>query len=489
MLKRTYVLLSLALLIIFSAVGAVLPMGEHQALAKEKHKKTLVMGTSADYAPYEYIDTTKGNKIIGFDVDVANHIADKLGYNLVIKDMDFNGLVPALDSKRVDFVMAGMTPNSERKKKVDFSNTYYQAKQLVVTDNPKIKTIQDLKGKTIGVQLGSIQENEAKKIADKVDKVHIEKRNKVPDLVQEIMSKRFDGAVIEDGVAIEYLNKNSDLSAFEIPDSASAGSAVALQKGSKLTDDFNQQIALMKKNGELDKIAKKWFEPKSKKKAEKKSIVDFSTIMPSVPYILKGIVTTLKFVVVSILLGFVLGTILSLCKISKVKVLRWGADAYTSIFRGTPLILQLLIIYNATPQLTGYKIEPFLAGVLTFGLNSAAYVSEIIRAGINGVDKGQREASMALGVSYGSMMRQIILPQALKNILPALMNEFITLTKESAIIAVIGTTDIMRRAQIVGADTYRYFEPLITAGIIYYLMVMALTVLGRMLERRMSRGD
>ncbi|WP_062235135.1 MULTISPECIES: ABC transporter substrate-binding protein/permease [unclassified Fictibacillus] len=489
MLKRTYVLLSLALLIIFSAVGAVLPMGEHQALAKEKHKKTLVMGTSADYAPYEYIDTTKGNKIIGFDVDVANHIADKLGYNLVIKDMDFNGLVPALDSKRVDFVMAGMTPNAERKKKVDFSNTYYQAKQLVVTDNPKIKTIQDLKGKTIGVQLGSIQENEAKKIADKVDKVHIEKRNKVPDLVQEIMSKRFDGAVIEDGVAIEYLNKNSDLSAFEIPDSASAGSAVALQKGSKLTDDFNQQIALMKKNGELDKIAKKWFEPKSKKKAEKKSIVDFSTIMPSVPYILKGILTTLKFVVVSILLGFVLGTILSLFKISKVKVLRWGADAYTSIFRGTPLILQLLIIYNATPQLTGYKIEPFLAGVLTFGLNSAAYVSEIIRAGINGVDKGQREASMALGVSYGSMMRQIILPQALKNILPALMNEFITLTKESAIIAVIGTTDIMRRAQIVGADTYRYFEPLITAGIIYYLMVMALTVLGRKLERRMSRGD
>ncbi|WHY70364.1 ABC transporter substrate-binding protein/permease [Fictibacillus enclensis] len=488
MFKKTHVLLTLALLLIFSLAGNVLP-GQHQAAAKEKHNKTLVMGTSADYAPYEYIDTAKGNKIIGFDVDVARHIADKLGYNLVIKDMDFNGLVPALDAKRVDFVMAGMTPNAERKQKVDFSDTYYKAKQLIVTNDPKIKKIEDLKGKAIGVQLGSIQEKEAKKIADKVDNVSIEKRNKVPDLVQEIMSKRFNAAVIEDGVAIEYLNKNPDLSSFVIPGSASAGSAVALQKGSDLTEKFNKEIAAMKKNGELDQYAKKWFEPKTEKKAEKKSIVDFSTIMPSIPYILKGILTTLKFVVVSILLGFVLGTILALFKISKVNVLRWGADAYTSIFRGTPLILQLLIIYNATPQLTGYKIEPFLAGVLTFGLNSAAYVSEIIRAGINGVDKGQREASMALGVSYGSMMRQIILPQALKNILPALMNEFITLTKESAIIAVIGTTDIMRRAQIVGADTYRYFEPLITAGIIYYLMVMALTVLGRMLERRMSRGD
>lgn len=489
MLKKSYVLLTLVLLLMFSAAGDLLPSGQQKAIAKEKHNKTLVMGTSADYAPYEYIDTTKGNKIIGFDVDVAKHIADKLGYNLVIKDMDFNGLVPALDAKRVDFVMAGMTPNAERKQKVDFSSTYYQAKQLIVTDDSKIKKIKDLKGKSVGVQLGSIQEIEAKKIAAKVDGVRIEKRNKIPDLVQEIKSDRVDGAVIEDGVAIEFLNKNPDLSSFEIPGSASAGSAVALQKGSELTDDFNKEIAAMKENGELDKIAKKWFKPKAKEKAKKNAIVDFSTIMPSVPYILKGILTTLKFVVVSILLGFVLGTILSLFKISKVKLLRWGADAYTSIFRGTPLILQLLIIYNATPQLTGYKIEPFLAGVLTFGLNSAAYVSEIIRAGINGVDKGQREASMALGVSYGSMMRQIILPQALKNILPALMNEFITLTKESAIIAVIGTTDIMRRAQIVGADTYRYFEPLITAGIIYYLMVMALTVLGRMLERRMSRGD
>ncbi len=126
---------------------------------------------------------------------------------------------------------------------------------------------------------------------------------------------------------------------------------------------------------------------------------------------------------------------------------------------------------------------------MAFGLNSGAYISEIIRAGILAVDKGQLEASMALGIPYKKMMKDIVLPQALKNILPALMNEFITLTKESAIVTVIGITDIMRRSYIVGGNTYRYFESLIFAGVIYYLMVIVLTLIGKAVERRMRRSD
>ncbi|OIJ15996.1 arginine ABC transporter permease [Anaerobacillus arseniciselenatis] len=217
--------------------------------------------------------------------------------------------------------------------------------------------------------------------------------------------------------------------------------------------------------------------------------LDFSQIVPSIPYIMKGIWVTLQIVSVSLIFGFILGTILSLFKIGKITVLRWLADAYTSIFRGTPLILQLFLIYFATPQVIGYDISAYAAAVLTFGLNSAAYVSEIIRAGIQAVDKGQREAAEALGVPYRPMLVNIILPQAIKNILPALMNEFITLTKESAIISTIGVLDIMRRAQIVQANLYKPFEPLIFAALIYYIMVMALTLLGRLLERRLSRSD
>ena len=217
--------------------------------------------------------------------------------------------------------------------------------------------------------------------------------------------------------------------------------------------------------------------------------LDFNQFVPNIPYILQGILVTLKFVSVSAIVGFVLGTILALFKIGRVKILSWIADAYTSVFRGTPLILQLLLFYHATPQLTGYDISAFEAGVLSFGLNSAAYISEIIRAGIRAVDSGQNEAASALGIPYGSMMKDIILPQAMKNILPALMNEFITLTKESAIVSVIGVFDIMRRSQIVAAEKFKYFEPLLIAGIIYYLLVMVLTLIGKMVERRMSRSD
>src|SRR5690625_2902194 len=217
--------------------------------------------------------------------------------------------------------------------------------------------------------------------------------------------------------------------------------------------------------------------------------LDFSQIVPYIPFMLEGVWVTLKFVSMSILIGFVLGTVLALFKITEVPFLKWFADAYTSIFRGTPLILQLMIIYLAIPQLTGYNISPYLSAILAFGLNSSAYVSEIIRAGILAVDKGQTEAAQALGVPYKETMLHIILPQAIKNILPALINEFITLTKESAIVSVIGYLDLMRRAQIVGADIYRNFEPLLFAGLIYWVMVYILTQVGKLVERRLRRGD
>jgi len=219
------------------------------------------------------------------------------------------------------------------------------------------------------------------------------------------------------------------------------------------------------------------------------AFLDFSRIAGNIPFILWGIPITLAFSVTSALIGFAWGTILSIFKISNVKPLKWFADAYTSIFRGTPLILQLAIIYFATPQLTGFTPSGFQAGVATFALNSAAYSSETIRGGIMAVDKGQREAAMTLGVKYPLMMWDIILPQAFKNILPALVNEMIALLKDSALVSTVGALDLMRRAQVVAAEKYIYFEPLIFVAAIYYVMVMGLTLLARRLERRMRISD
>jgi|SRR5690554_4176914 His/Glu/Gln/Arg/opine family amino acid ABC transporter permease subunit len=219
------------------------------------------------------------------------------------------------------------------------------------------------------------------------------------------------------------------------------------------------------------------------------NVFDFNAIVPSMPYILAGIGVTLQIVISATILGLIIGILLALCKIGKFSFLRWFAQFYTSVFRGTPLVLQLMIVYYAIPQIFGIDLGWKVSAILAFGLNSGAYVSEIIRAGINAVDKGQMDASLALGIPYSKMMKDIILPQAMKNILPSLMNEFITLNKESAIVTVIGGLDIMRRAYIVGGATFKYLEPLLFAGLIYYVMTLVLSFFGKRLEMRMRRSD
>jgi His/Glu/Gln/Arg/opine family amino acid ABC transporter permease subunit len=217
-------------------------------------------------------------------------------------------------------------------------------------------------------------------------------------------------------------------------------------------------------------------------------IFNFSAILPSLPFILEGIFVTLKFTCFSLLCGLPLGLLLALGKISKITYIRSIAQVYTSIFRGTPLLVQLGLIYFATPQLTGYTISAFEAGVITFSLNSAAYSSEIIRAGIQSIDKGQWEAATMLGLTYRQTLFGIIIPQAIANILPALVNEMVDLLKESALVSTIGETDLLRRAQIIASEKYLYFEPLIIAAGCYYILVMLISIAAKKLEKKMHHA-
>ena len=214
-------------------------------------------------------------------------------------------------------------------------------------------------------------------------------------------------------------------------------------------------------------------------------MLDFSALINYLPMLGKAVALTLEFTVLSTILGFILGILLSLVKISKVKALTMLADIYTSIFRGTPLLVQLMLIYYATPQLCNYQITALQAGVLTFGLNSAAYISESIRGGILSVDRGQWEAAMALGIPKVRLLFGIIFPQALKNTLPSLVNESIALLKDSS----MGVADTMRWASLIQAKTFRAFEAFIVAALVYYILVMALTSLGNYLERRVRVSD
>ncbi|WP_413467437.1 ABC transporter substrate-binding protein/permease [Pleurocapsa sp. FMAR1] len=452
------------------------------------------MVTSADYPPYEFRDTASGNKIIGFDVDIANYIAKELGFELKISDTDFNGIIPALQSGRADFAMAGMTPTAERKKNVDFSGIYYEAKNTIVAKKgSNLIKPQDLAGKTVGVQLGSTQEEAAKTLTKEVKGMPTKSLNKTSEIIQEVKAGRVDAAIIEDTIAKGFVAANPDLEFKTIPNTEEAGSAIAFPKDFPFVNDFNRVLEEMKESGKLEGLVNKWFgdgkETATPAGEANNSALSFARIAPSIPFILRGLGTTLLFTALSALFGFIWGTILSLFKISNIKPLTWLANAYTSVFRGTPLLLQIALVYYATPQLTGYDIPALVAGVITFTLNSGAYISETIRGGILAVDKGQREAALSLGIPYKPMMLDIILPQAVKNILPALVNESIALLKDSALVSTIGVADLLRRAQIVGAEKYIYFEPLLFAGAVYYVMVMFLTWGGYALEQRLQRSS
>ncbi|WP_313757035.1 amino acid ABC transporter permease [Tissierella sp.] len=218
--------------------------------------------------------------------------------------------------------------------------------------------------------------------------------------------------------------------------------------------------------------------------------MDLEFLMEYYSYFLSGTATTLLISFFGVIFGTIIGIFLALMKLSSNKVLRGISSTYIEIVRGTPLILQIYLVYYGLP-----KVLPFLPdsrlflGTMAIFLNSAAYVAEIIRAGIQSIDKGQMEAGRSLGMPYGMTMRYIIIPQAFKNILPALGNEFIVLIKESAIISVIAVHDIMYNADTLRGITYRPFAPLIYAGIIYFVITFSLSKLVGILERRLGSGD
>ncbi len=213
--------------------------------------------------------------------------------------------------------------------------------------------------------------------------------------------------------------------------------------------------------------------------------IDFGAIVEYIPYLLGGILVTLEIAIAAALLGSLLALIFSLLSRKK-GFLQTVIKVFIDFFRGTPLLFQLAFFHFGIPQITGLLPTPYISALIVFSINSSAYLAEILRAGIESIDKGQIEAAHALGVKSWDISMSIIIPQALRNVLPAIMNEFITLVKETSVVSMISLTDIMRRQQIVSAATYRFFEPLLFVGIVYYFMNIILSNIGKALERKLK---
>lgn len=212
--------------------------------------------------------------------------------------------------------------------------------------------------------------------------------------------------------------------------------------------------------------------------------MDFELIQRALPILLMGAGVTIEITAFSVAIGFFIGLFVGIARISQFKILRIMAAVYADCIRGTPLLVQIFLIYFALPMAIGQRVEPFIAAVAACGINSGAYVSEIFRAGIQAIDVGQTEAGRSLGLTWWQTMRFIILPQAFKNILPPLGNEFIAMLKDSSLVSVIGFEELTRRGQLIIAQTYGSFEIWMTVAVLYLIMTMAISRIVAFLEKR-----
>ncbi|HFD7524191.1 TPA: ABC transporter permease subunit [Staphylococcus aureus] len=473
-------------LLISSAMVYINPTAhaeQDQTWEKIKERGELRVGLSADYAPMEFEHTVNGKtEYAGVDIDLAKKIAKDNNLKLKIINMSFDSLLGALKTGKIDIIISGMTSTPERKKQVDFSDSYMMTKNIMLVKKDKVneyKDIKDFNNKKVGAQKGTEQE----KIAQtEIENASITSLSRLPDVILALKSGKVEGAVVEKPVAEAYLKQNPKLGISNVKfNEEEKDTVIAVPKDSpKLLSQINKTIKEVKDKGLIDKYMTN---------AANAMNDDSGFISKYGSFFLKGIKITILISLIGVALGSILGAFVALMKLSKIKIISWIASIYIEILRGTPMLVQVFIVFFGITAALGLDISALVCGTIALVINSSAYIAEIIRAGINAVDKGQMEAARSLGLNYRQTMKSVIMPQAIKNILPALGNEFVTLIKESSIVSTIGVGEIMFNAQVVQGISFDPFTPLLVAAALYFVLTFVLTRIMNMIEGRLNASD
>ncbi|HCZ8813455.1 TPA: ABC transporter permease subunit [Staphylococcus aureus] len=473
-------------LLISSAMVYINPTAhaeQNQTWEKIKERGELRVGLSADYAPIEFEHTVNGKtEYAGVDIDLAKKIAKDNNLKLKIVNMSFDSLLGALKTGKIDIIISGMTSTPERKKQVDFSDSYMMTKNIMLVKKDKVseyKDIKDFNNKKVGAQKGTEQE----KIAQtEIENASITSLSRLPDVILALKSGKVEGAVVEKPVAEAYLKQNPKLGISNVKfNEEEKDTVIAVSKDSpKLLSQINKTIKEVKDKGLIDKYMTN---------AANAMNDDSGFISKYGSFFLKGIKITILISLIGVALGSILGAFVALMKLSKIKIISWIASIYIEILRGTPMLVQVFIVFFGITAALGLDISALVCGTIALVINSSAYIAEIIRAGINAVDKGQMEAARSLGLNYRQTMKSVIMPQAIKNILPSLGNEFVTLIKESSIVSTIGVGEIMFNAQVVQGISFDPFTPLLVAAALYFVLTFVLTRIMNMIEGRLNASD
>lgn len=454
-------------------------------------KSSYTIVADSSFAPFEYQDES-GN-YVGIDMELIKAIAKQQGFTITIQNPGFDAALNAVQAGQADAVIAGMSITDARKEIFDFSDAYYSSNILLAVKNGSdVTSYEDLKGKTVGAKNGTASYTFLDTNKDKYGYT-LKAFDEASGMYDSLNSGSIDALMDDEAVLLYAIQQGRDF-ATPIPGEKSGEYGFAVKKGAnpELIEMFNNGLAALVESGKYDEILNKYFNS-TEEASTTTSTVDETTIVGLLKnnygQLLSGLGITIGLALLSFAIAIVIGIIFGMFAVSPVKALRVTSSVFVDVVRGIPLMIVAAFIFWGIPNLiesiTGQQspINDFVAGTIALSLNSGAYIAEIVRGGIQAVPAGQMEASRSLGISYGTTMRKIILPQAGKIMLPNFINQFVITLKDTTIISAIGLVELFQAGKIIIARNYQSFRMYAILAIIYLVVITLLTRLARKLEK------
>lgn len=476
----------------------------------------LKVGMEANYAPFNWSQTTSSDGAVeisnspgeyanGYDLQMAVRLADELNLQLEMIKLDWDGLPPALESGMIDVIIAGMSPTPERERQIDFSDAYYDSDIVLVVQEDSVfasaTSLEDFTGARVTGQLNTFHYGLIDQIPDVVQQTAMDS---FPTMISSVMTDKSDAYISERPGAMAATASNSSLTylSFAEGEGFDTGNvdttiAVGMRQDSSLLEPINMALAtvapadraqLMNDMVELNE--------RGESQGFWSDVAEIWDMYGS--QFMVGVRNTLFIALISTVVGFIIGLMIAIYRSIPVdkkrnpmafvfyKLFDLVIMIYIEVFRGTPMMVQAMLIFYGSKLFFDLDMSPMMAALLIVSVNTGAYLSEVIRGGIIGVDDGQAEAAKAIGMNHFQSMTTVVLPQAIRSTLPALGNEFVINIKDTSVLNVIAVTELFFITRSAAGSTYMTFQTFFIASVLYLIMTFVTTRLLRLIEKYMS---
>lgn len=509
---------SVTLTLLFAFIFSFFTIGNLVSADEKTPKDEFRVGMEAGYAPFNWSQQTDANNGLpiqgqksyagGYDVQIAKKIADGLGKKLVIIQTKWDGLAPALQSGKIDAIIAGMSPTAERKKEIDFTDPYYESQLVIVVQKDgkyaNAKSLADLSGAKLTGQLNTFHYDVIDQIPE-VDKQQA--MDNFSAMRTALTSGMIDGYISERPEGVTATSVNKDLKMLELPDENGFQTkpedvqiAVGMRKGDPDIQKVNKilgSISNKERTTIMDQAIKDQPASTENNKENSGLLNNFKTIWDQYGTLfLHGAGLTLFISLIGTIVGTTLGLLIGVFRsipesdnaITRFfqKLANLLLSIYIEVFRGTPMMVQAMVVFYGLALAFGISLDRTVAALFIVSINTGAYMTEIVRGGIFSVDDGQFEAAQAIGMTHGQTMRKVVVPQVLRNILPATGNEFVINIKDTAVLSVIGVADLFFQGNSAAGANFQFFQTFTIVGIIYLIMTFTITRILRFIEKKID---